>query len=159
VKNSKIGHSIIMSQPGEGAPKENTVVTSLLGVKLSLPTGDVPVPLSLSYDGDDPYAVEIVIDIGLDGPFRWIFDREILAKGCDERSPGTEDGEIHVWPSEDDDSLLLLERKSPLGNATLELPRKGVEQVLAATQQIVAYGGEQDIVSEQFGAEIDGILG
>ena len=57
-----------------------TTVSAELDLHLVVPEQiAVPLVASLSYRGDDPYAVSMAFHVGTDDPVEWIFARELLA--------------------------------------------------------------------------------
>jgi hypothetical protein len=123
----------------------NNTVSAELGLRLIVPQQTiVPLVASLSYSTEDPYATRIAFHVGLDEPVEWIFARELLAKGIEDRA-GL--GDVQVWPaSESADGVpgrvLNIELSSPFGQAHFEAPIAEVSAFLERTYQVVPDGQE-----------------
>jgi Streptomyces sporulation and cell division protein, SsgA len=128
----------------------SSTVSAELGLRLVVPQQTVvPLMASLYYSREDPYAIRIAFHVGLDEPVEWIFARELLAMGIEDRE-GL--GDVQVWPSAGAEggapnSVLNLELSSPFGQAHFEAPVKDVADFLHKTYQIVAVGQESDYVN------------
>ena len=127
----------------------SSTVSAELGLRLVVPQQTiVPLMASLFYSREDPYAIRIAFHVGLDEPVEWIFARDLLAMGIEDRE-GL--GDVQVWPSAGTEggepgSVLNLELSSPFGQAHFEAPVKEVADFLRRTYQIVAVGQESDHV-------------
>jgi Streptomyces sporulation and cell division protein, SsgA len=137
----------------------SSTVSAELGLRLVVPQQTiVPLMASLYYSREDPYAIRIAFHVGLDEPVEWIFARELLAMGIEDRE-GL--GDVQVWPSAGTEggapnSVLNLELSSPFGQAHFEAPVKDVADFLRKTYQIVAVGQESDHVDVE--AELTDLL-
>jgi sporulation and cell division protein SsgA len=99
----------------------NTTVSAELGLRLVVPEhGPVPLVASLSYRGDDPYAVRMAFHVGLDEPVEWIFARDLLAAG---RQAGG-DGD---YGGNDDRETGRLERRGKDRTGVGGGPRQGAD--------------------------------
>lgn len=101
------------------------------------------------YTRQDPYAVKISLDTGLDGPVEWSFSRELLAAAllapegtCDVRAwPAAES----AAPAEDGgtgEKVLNIVLGPPNGYARFEADAAGIEAFLARTHELVPAGQE-----------------
>ena len=132
----------------------NNTVSAEIGLRLVVPQQTiVPLVASLSYSTEDPYATRIAFHVGLDEPVEWIFARELLAKGVEER---TGLGDVQVWPaSESADGVpgqvLNLELSSPFGQAHFEAPVQEVSDFLVRTYEFVPEGEETSRVDVEAG--------
>lgn len=104
---------------------------------------DLPLPLAaeLRYDATDPIAVTALFDSGEAEPVRWVFARDLLEAGLDQRS-GL--GDVVIWPAEDGDGRpsVRIQLSSPHGTALLEAPAEDVAAFLTATWRLVGAGDE-----------------
>lgn len=118
-------------------------VSAELGLRLIVPQQTiVPLVASLYYSSDDPYAIRIAFHVGLDEPVEWIFARDLLAAGGNEREG---QGDVSVWPSESATGagqVLNIELSSPFGQAHFEAAADEVADFLARTYQAVPAGAE-----------------
>jgi hypothetical protein len=137
----------------------SSTVSAELGLRLVVPQqAIVPLMASLFYSREDPYAVRIAFHVGLDEPVEWIFARDLLSTGVEDRQ-GL--GDVQVWPSAGSEggtpnSVLNLELSSPFGQAHFEAPVKEVSEFLGRTYQIVPVGQESDYVDVE--AELTDLL-
>lgn len=95
----------------------------------------------LCYDATDPYAVDTVFRTGDPRGVRWVFARDLLSDGL---CRATGEGDVRVWPRIDDDgtTTVLIELRSPDGQALLEAPADGLAGFLQSTYAIVPRGAE-----------------
>lgn len=127
----------------------SSTVSAELGLRLVVPQQTiVPLVASLYYSSDDPYAIRIAFHVGLDEPVEWIFARDLLAAGTQDRE-GL--GDVQVWPSAgaeggDPGQVLNIELSSPFGQAHFEAPADEVDDFLQRTFQVVPAGSETDNV-------------
>ena len=131
-------------------------VSAELGLRLVVPQQTiVPLVASLYYSSDDPYAIRIAFHVGLDEPVEWIFARDLLAAGAENREGH---GDVTVWPSTGDDAapILNIELSSPFGQAHFEAPAREVADFLRRTYQTVPAGTEGDHVDVE--AELTDLL-
>ena len=62
------------------------MVSAELGVWLVLPEQTiVPLVARLFYSPEDPHALSIAFEVGLDKPVEWIFARDLLSRGIQGR--------------------------------------------------------------------------
>ncbi|MFC0547931.1 SsgA family sporulation/cell division regulator [Kutzneria chonburiensis] len=109
--------------------------------------GPVPVPTELRYDPTDPYAVTATFHHG-QGDIDWIFARDLLADGL--LAP-TGDGDLHVNPVVDSDTVLLV-LTTPDGAAVMETSAEELAAFLDLSYEQVPPGTEWDHVD--FDAEL-----
>ena len=124
---------------------DKSTVSAELGVWL-VPHEQAIVPLAarLFYSSEDPYALSVAFDVGLDKPVEWTFARDLLAIGIEGRA-GL--GDVTVWTSADSEggapgSVLHIELSSPYGQAHFEAPATEISDFLRRTYQIVPAGAE-----------------
>jgi hypothetical protein len=129
----------------------STTVCAELGLWLIIPEhAAVPLVASLSYRGDDPYAVRMAFHVGTDQPVEWIFARELLA-GNEEDMRG--DGDVRIWPAAGTDGEVLnIALSSPFGQALFETAAAPVAEFIQRTYQLVPAGREGEFV------DVDGEL-
>lgn len=111
---------------------------------------DVIVPLTagLSYSRQDPYAVRVSLDVSLDEPVVWVFDRDLLAAALH----GPEGiGDVRAWPSAPApageeagswEKILNIVLGPPSECARFEASAAGIEAFLARTYELVPAGQE-----------------
>ncbi len=123
----------------------STTVSAELGLRLVVPEHTaVPLVASLSYRGDDPYAVRMAFHVGMDEPVEWIFARELLVAGPE---AGSGDGDVQVWPAPGTDGEVLnIALSSPFGQALFEAPAAAIAEFVQRTYQIVPAGREGEFV-------------
>jgi hypothetical protein len=94
----------------------------------------------LEYDTADPFAIVAVFRAGI-APIRWVFARELLAKGL--FAPAG-DGDVHVWPCLDSQgqAVVIIELTSPDGEALLQAASREVNEFLQHTFELVPQGTE-----------------
>ncbi|MFE5506684.1 SsgA family sporulation/cell division regulator [Amycolatopsis japonica] len=98
--------------------------------------GQHRVPVFLTYDVADPWAVTLAVGARL-----WLFARDLLASGVYEPSG---DGDVQVRPDTGGAfDAVLVTLSSPSGTAELALPRGTVEALLDAADALVPAGREQ----------------
>jgi hypothetical protein len=129
----------------------DSTVSAELGLRLLVPRETVvPLPASLYYTADDPYAIRVAFHVGLEEPVEWIFARELLTMGIDGRQGN---GDVRVWPSSgtQGDLVLNLVLSSPYGQAHFEASTGEVSDFLRRAYQVVPAGqesGHLDLESE-----------
>jgi hypothetical protein len=130
----------------------NTTISTELGLRLVVPQQTiVPLVASMYYNRTDPYAIRMAFHVGTDEPVEWIFARDLLAAGIEERQG---EGDVQVWPSPrscaadpaEAGSVLNIELSSPFGQAHFEAPAEAMAAFLRRTYQIVPAGKEGDFV-------------
>jgi hypothetical protein len=100
----------------------------------------VPLTAGLSYSRQDPYAVRMSLDVSLDEPVVWAFDRDLLAAAL--HAPAGI-GEVRAWPSaEAQEKILNIVLGPPSGRARLEASAAGIEAFLTQTYELVPAGQE-----------------
>jgi hypothetical protein len=145
----KVGHTM----------NSSTTISAELGFRLVVPQQTiVPLVASLFYTCEDPYAIRVAFHVGLDEPVEWIFARELLSKGMEDRAGH---GDVQVWPaSESADGapakVLNIELASPFGQAHFEAPIAEVSDFLQRTYRIVPEGREGNHVDVE--AELTDLL-
>jgi hypothetical protein len=138
---------------------DSSMISAELGVRLVLPEQTVmPLVARLSYSHEDPYALNIAFEVGLDKTVEWIFARDLLAMGIEGRE-GL--GDVTVWPSADSEggahgSVLHIELSSPFGQAHFEAPAREISDFLRRTYQIVPAGEESGHIDVE--AELSDLL-
>src|SRR5215469_4559462 len=95
-----------------------------VGLWLMAPGRAVWLAGSLRYSWGDPYAIRIVIHVGMSRPVEWVLARELLRKGMEGRE-GL--GDVQVWPTADfpggmPGPVLNIELSSPSGQALIQVP-------------------------------------
>jgi hypothetical protein len=102
----------------------------------------VPMTGTLRYRREDPYAVELTIDLVTDARTRWTFGRDLLTAAL--RGPaGT--GEVQAWPLAGAGEKLLTITLGPPGGCTrYEVGAAAVEAFLARSYDLVPAGTEAD---------------
>jgi hypothetical protein len=118
-------------------------VAAKVGLRLVVP-GHAPVRLTagLFYRGEDPYAIRMAFDTGLDGTVEWIFARDLLAEGLNHRAG---DGDVRLWPGTSGSrGVLNVALSSPHGHAHFQAPLAAVTGFLHRTFQIVPSGHESE---------------
>jgi hypothetical protein len=126
-------------------------VSAELGLRLVVPQQTiVPLVASLYYSSQDPYAIRIAFHVGLDEPVEWIFARDLLAAGTENRDGH---GDVTVWPSADDNGspILNIELSSPFGRARFEAAASEVTDFLDRAYQMIPAGTEGDHVDIEAG--------
>jgi hypothetical protein len=113
---------------------------------------------SLYYSKEDPYAIRIAFHVGLDEPVEWIFARDLLSNGIEQRE-GL--GDVVVWPAAGcadgaPGPVLNIELSSPFGQAHFEAPIKEISDFLKRTYAVIPVGEESDFVD--VAAELDNLL-
>jgi hypothetical protein len=134
----------------------STTVCAELGLWLVVPE-DTAVPLvaSLSYRGDDPYAVRMAFHVGMDQPVEWIFARELLIAGNE--TDGRGDGDVKVWPAAGTGGdVLNIALSSPFGQALFETAAAPVAEFIQRTYQLVPAGREGEFVDVE--GELENLL-
>jgi sporulation and cell division protein SsgA len=133
----------------------STTVSAELDLMLVVPQHTtVPLVASLFYSGDDPYAVRMAFHVGTDEPVEWIFARDLLSSGMTE---ATGEGDVHVWPSTDEDETVLnLVLSSPFGQAHFEAPMAAMAAFLRRTYDAIPAGHEVDHFD--ISGELDSLL-
>ncbi|MET9469128.1 SsgA family sporulation/cell division regulator [Streptomyces sp. NPDC006544] len=119
-------------------------VSALIVVRLEAATDHVLLLARLSYDGEDPYAVQAEFFDGPDVLARWHFDRQMLAEGL--RRPVGE-GDVGFSPYTDagaDELRIDLRGPStePEGNATLFVDTRVLTCFLEQTFAVIGMGEE-----------------
>lgn len=98
------------------------------------------VPVSLTYDPQDPYAVALVFHTA-EGDVTWMVARELLVVGAG--SP-TGDGDVMVWPalSPELEEAVVIRLQAPGGRLVLRLGMAELDDFLARTLSLVPWGTE-----------------
>lgn len=102
--------------------------------------GTSPVHAELRYDSADPFAVRG--DFSLNGQVvRWVFARTLLRTGLYEPA-GDGDVRVRPWVDEDGRAIVLIELRSPGGEATMRALSGDLAAFLRRTETLVAAGCE-----------------
>ena len=106
------------------------------------------------YDPADPFAVTVTFRTAY-GDVAWTFARDLLLDGVD--SP-VGDGDVHVWPSEDDDGrpVVVVELESDDGQLLAQAPRWAVRRFVSRTLRAVPSGTESELLD--LDAVLDALL-
>jgi hypothetical protein len=109
----------------------------------------VPLTAGLSYCRQDPYAVRVSLDVSLDEPVVWVFDRDLLAAAV--HAP-VGIGDVRAWPSAVSaaageeagcwEKILNIVLGPPSECARFEASAAGIEAFLARTYELVPAGQE-----------------
>jgi hypothetical protein len=131
----------------------STTVSAELSLRLVVPErAAVPLVASLSYHGDDPYAVRMAFHVGMDEPVEWIFARELLLTGHE-----VGDGDVRVWPTPGTGGQVLhIALSSPFGQALFEAPAAAVAEFIQRTYELVPAGREGEFVDVE--SELEELL-
>lgn len=124
----------------------------------------VPLTAGLSYSREDPYAVRVSLDVSLDEPVVWVFDRDLLAAALH----GPEGiGDVRAWPSAVSsavgeeagswEKILNIVLGPPDECACFEASAAGIEAFLARTYELVPAGQESAWLN--LDAELTELLG
>jgi hypothetical protein len=123
-------------------PHRKTEVDVDVSLRLRTTSGPgLPVPASLHYGADDPYAIHAVFRGG-DTDVEWVFARDLLREGLTAPA-GT--GDVQVRPCSDTldgRPRVLLRLSSPDGNAELEADEADVRRFLRRADALVPPGRE-----------------
>jgi hypothetical protein len=136
-----------------------TTVSAELELRLIAPhQTTAPLVASLFYSSEDPYAIRVSFPDRDGAPFEWIFARDLLTTGIQERA-GL--GDVMVWPSADSeggarDRVLNIELSSPFGQAHLEASGRRITDFLRRTYQIIPAGEESEHID--IDAELNDLL-
>ena len=100
------------------------------------------VPVSLTYDQTDPYAVALVFHTS-DGDITWMVARELLVLGA---SSPAGDGDVMVWPAltPELEDAVVIRLQAPGGRLVLRLGRLELDDFLRRTLALVPAGSESD---------------
>jgi hypothetical protein len=104
----------------------------------------VPLRADLHYNSQDPYAVRMSLDTGMDEPVEWFLGRDLLAAALHGRE-GI--GEVRAWPSVAStagEEILTIVLGPPGGCARFEVGAAVIEAFLARTFELVPGGHETD---------------
>jgi hypothetical protein len=114
----------------------------------------VPVPVALEYDADDPYAVAATFGTGQGEGVRWVFARDLLARGIRDT---VGDGDVRVWPAVSrGEDVVCIGLRSPDGAALLEAPAGAVADFVTTTYDLVPPGRESGLLN--LDSAIDALL-
>ncbi|NAZ88712.1 SsgA family sporulation/cell division regulator [Kineococcus sp. T90] len=123
-------------------PHRKTEVDVDVSLRLRTTSGPgLPVPASLHYGADDPFAIHAVFRGG-DADVEWVFARDLLREGL---TAPAGDGDVQVRPctdSPDGRPRVLLRLSSPDGNAELEADEADVRRFLRRAEALVPPGRE-----------------
>ncbi|MEU3370689.1 SsgA family sporulation/cell division regulator [Streptomyces sp. NPDC006711] len=113
------------------------------------------IPVELTYEAADPYAVRMTFHLPGDAPVTWTFGRELLLDGINEPAG---DGDVRIEPSEPDE-LCDVHIKLQVG-ADRALFRAGVAPLVAfldRTDKLVPLG--QEWALGEFDGHLEDALG
>ena len=117
-------------------------VTDDVALRLVAPGEDgLMLRATLRYQPADPFAVEATFRAANES-ISWVLGRDLLSEGL---SAATGDGDVRVWPSAQHGSerqLVMIELRSPDGQATLAVDATDLETFLLRTFQVVPQGEE-----------------
>ena len=117
-------------------------VTDDVALRLVVPDDDgLMLRATLRYQPADPFAVEATFRAANES-ISWVLGRDLLSEGL---SAATGDGDVRVWPSAQYGSerqLVMIELRSPDGQATLAVDATDLETFLLRTFQVVPAGEE-----------------
>ena len=114
----------------------------------------VPVPCTLGYSRQDPYAVSLTFDTGVGEPVRWFISRELLTGALHARE-GI--GDVRAWPSADTqtgEKILVIELGAPHEGARFEASASGIGSFLARSYELVPAGEETDFLNLDAGLTV-----
>lgn len=99
-----------------------------------------PVVTRWTYSTDDPFAVTLAIQTRGNRCVEWVLARDLLVTGLD---AATGIGDVRVRPAQMDEwDVMLVEIRSPDGEAVLEVDRDLLQQFVEATIEAVPLGSE-----------------
>ncbi|MCD2187915.1 SsgA family sporulation/cell division regulator [Actinomycetospora soli] len=103
----------------------------------------VPAPVELRYARSEPYAVLLAFPTVHPREVVWRFSRGLLAQGLIE-SAGEGDVRLRPLDTPSPDTLVEIELRCPGQRAVFRAPRVVLEEYLARTEEIVAFGTEHE---------------
>jgi hypothetical protein len=115
-------------------------VTRVIDMRILIePDGSVPMPCTLQYAVNDPFAVSATFH-SAEGSVTWVFSRELLLAGLHGASG---EGDIRVEPMHRTSrSIVRFELSSPSGRAIIEGPLDQVRQFADQTIGLLPPGYE-----------------
>jgi hypothetical protein len=118
-------------------------VTREVKVHVVLPAGGPDrVPVVLSYDASDPYAVSLQIHATPGEPVSWVFARELLDRGL-ARPAGN--GDVRIWPSRPDaGEQVRVAMSSPDGQAQVAVSAASLADFLDESYRVCPPGRESE---------------
>jgi hypothetical protein len=132
--------------------------TTILASLLQPGGGRTYLNVTLTYDSTDPIAVKAWFHTQDPTPVEWVFAREVLLLGVDEKT--AEDADVVAWPVRNvfgDPRGFILKISSPFGQAAFEFPYQEIVDFLNATYALVPMGFEAEHID--FDAELAHLLG
>ncbi|MBV9846932.1 MAG: SsgA family sporulation/cell division regulator [Kutzneria sp.] len=99
----------------------------------------VPLEVELRYDTTDPFAVVASFRPGREDCVEWAFSRDLLADGL---IGAVGDGDIRIRPSMRDVEMVVVELRSPAGEAVFEAPAEKLADFLDTTYDVLMPGEE-----------------
>lgn len=98
------------------------------------------VPVSMTYDPQDPYAVALVFHTS-EGDVTWLLARELLVLGA---SSPSGDGDVMVWPAltPELEDAVVIRLQAPGGRLVLRLGMAELDDFLRRTLSLVPWGTE-----------------
>lgn len=131
-------------EPAERVAAPTTILVSEVRMVCVESTADRggEVPVSLTYDQTDPYAVALVFHTS-DGDITWMVARELLVLGA---SSPAGDGDVMVWPALTPqlEDAVVIRLQAPGGRLVLRLGRLELDDFLRRTLALVPAGSESD---------------
>jgi Streptomyces sporulation and cell division protein, SsgA len=113
-----------------------------------------PVVTRWTYYANDPFAVTLTIHTRGDQCVDWVLARDLVVAGL---SGPAGIGDVRVRPAKVDEwNVVLIELRSPDGQAVLEVDPDLLRQFVEATIEAVALGGESSVIDMD--AEIEKII-
>lgn len=114
--------------------------SSLIAALLTPDGGRVPVNATFRYDTDEPVAITVLFHTSADEPIEWVFSRELLLLGLDERAG---ESDVVIWPTEDSIGKgVHIRVTSPFGQAEFLFDGPEVSVFLDKTFELVPMGHE-----------------
>jgi hypothetical protein len=111
---------------------------------------DTAIRTRWTYRTDEPFAVSVSFGTERGQWVEWVFARDLLVTGLAEPA-GI--GDLRMRPDQDDDRIVLLEIRSPSGQAVFEFDRGPVEDFAIDTLELIQVG------DESLHYDIDGLIG
>ncbi len=129
----------------------DTVVDDVT-LRLVVPGDDgVLLRATLRYEPSDPFAVEATFRAGEEA-ISWVLGRDVLSDGLNEE---TGVGDVRVWPASltgGDPAMVMIELRSPDGQAQLAVDAADLDAFLLRTFQSVPQGREAEWL------DLDGVV-
>jgi hypothetical protein len=135
-----------MTNAGHNASEDlmlhpSPTVTTPLSLFISAATGDAEIAAEFRYDPTDPLAVSLAIGVECPTPVVWVFGRDLLAEGVNQRCG---EGDITIEPASDLDSRDIRFTLATDRLATMTASRDKIVEFLVESFTVVASGCEVD---------------